>query len=184
MRTKPAGVLLPKVTRLGDQIPRIKWTPIDGLEFAGKKGRIQVKGRAFDLKFDDCLDLVHCLEKVGLVQGARMLPAHRRAAIVNRELLGLERALATGERGKPHPEATPDTMPPSGMEDCFYLGVWTPREIFEHYVFYLEDCYIVLHRMLRILQGLHPRGELAAEHARQAAVAAALREWPTAGKPN
>jgi hypothetical protein len=145
--------------RLSPGIPRVQWTPIEALELAGKRGRVQIRGRAYELAFDDCLDLVQALERAGLAAGARMLLPGRRAAIVNRAKLELVSVLA-GRGAEPEGE-----HPPEGLEDCYYLGVTTPAEVWHNWIFFVEDAYIALHRMNRILQGLHPRGAAAAVHA-------------------
>ena len=152
-----------KYKRLGEGTPRVRWTPIEALDISGKKGRIKVGGRSFNLEFDDALDLVHALEKVGLIAKARMLPPQRRSAVVSRKRLAIERVEA-GERAiAPEP-------PPQGLEDCYYLGVWTAEDRWDNWIFYLEDAYIVLHRMNRLLQGLHPRGAAAAVRAALATI--------------
>jgi len=153
------NVLSPRVKRLTPGLPRVQWTALEGLEIAGKVGRIQIRGRAFNLRFDDCLDLVQALEKVGLVVGARMLFPERRAAIVNRAKLELV-SVQAGKDAAPEGERAPE-----GLEDCYYLGVTTPADVWHNWIFYIEDAYIVLHRMNRLLQGLHPRGTAAAVHA-------------------
>lgn len=150
--------LLRKHQVIEEAEPAVVWTPIEALELEGKRGRIQIKGAPFELRFDDCLDLVVALEKVAYIKGCRLLRPERRAAVVNRAALALDKTLA----GRPH--VTPE-IPPDGLEDCFYLGVWTPGEIWHNWIFYLEDAFIALHRMNRVLQGLHPRGTAAAVRA-------------------
>lgn len=157
--------LLPKFRVLEEKAPAIQWTPLERLEISGKKGVIQFRGKAFNIAFDDTLDLVHALEKAGLAGGARMLPARMRSAIVAREKLWLEKVIANNERGKLPPQAVKGSEVPQGLEENFYFGVWGRDEIFEHWVFYVEDLYIVTHRMNRLMQGLHPRGAAAAVHA-------------------